>query len=99
MGRCLVRIGRAEHGRPELLLDLGQPVTVQIEEKRGVGCPPPLDQGLAVPLLSGVTPVVGVAKLFGADLVGICAHDERWIYSQRYARHAGEGRPVDYLLD
>ena len=41
-----------------------------------------------------MTPVVGVAKLFGSDLVGICAHDERWIYSQRYARHAGEGRPV-----
>ena len=35
-----------------------------------------------------------VATLFGADLVGICAHDERWVYTQRYARHAGEGRPV-----
>jgi len=40
------------------------------------------------------TTVKQVAKLFGADLVGICAHDERWVYSQRYARHAGEGRPV-----
>ena len=35
-----------------------------------------------------------VATLFGADLVGICAHDQRWVYTQRYARHAGEGRPV-----
>ena len=35
-----------------------------------------------------------VASLFGGDLVGICAHDERWVYTQRYARHAGEGRPV-----
>ncbi|MBC8187194.1 MAG: hypothetical protein H8E78_03160, partial [Proteobacteria bacterium] len=29
MGRCLVRIGWAEHGRPELLLGLGQPLTDQ----------------------------------------------------------------------
>lgn len=36
-----------------------------------------------------------VAKTFGADLVGICAHDERWVYTERYARHADEGRPVD----
>jgi epoxyqueuosine reductase QueG len=36
-----------------------------------------------------------VAKLFGADLVGICAHDERWVYTQRYARKAAEGRPIE----
>jgi len=29
VGRCLVRIGWAEHGRPELLLGLGQPLTDQ----------------------------------------------------------------------
>jgi len=25
----------------------------------------------------------GLARLFGADLVGICEHDERWLYSSR----------------
>ena len=35
-----------------------------------------------------------VARTFGADLGGVCAHDERWVYTERYARHAGEGRPV-----
>ena len=24
-----------------------------------------------------------IAKLFGADLVGICEHDERWLYTSR----------------
>jgi epoxyqueuosine reductase len=27
--------------------------------------------------------IKSVAKLFGADLVGICAHDERWLYETR----------------
>ena len=36
-----------------------------------------------------------VAGVFGADLVGICANDDRWLYSERYARHADEGRPLD----
>ncbi|MEC8999438.1 MAG: reductive dehalogenase [Actinomycetota bacterium] len=35
-----------------------------------------------------------VARTFGADLVGLCAHDERWVYTERYARRADEGRPV-----
>ncbi len=36
-----------------------------------------------------------VARTFGADLVGICASDDRWLYSERYARRANEGRPLD----
>ena len=35
-----------------------------------------------------------VATVFGADLVGICANDDRWLYSERYARRANEGRPL-----
>ena len=38
-----------------------------------------------------------VATLFGADLVGICAHDQRWVYTQRYARHAGEGLSLIHI--
>ena len=34
-----------------------------------------------------------VSKLFGADLVGICEFDERWVYTQRYARSSSEGKP------
>ena len=34
-----------------------------------------------------------VSKLFGADLVGICKFDERWVYTQRYARSSSEGKP------
>ena len=49
--------------------------------------------GLGTPEKAAKT-VKQVTKLFGADLVGICAHDERWVYTERYARHAGEGRPV-----
>ncbi len=35
-----------------------------------------------------------VATVLGADLVGICANDDRWLYSERYARRANEGRPL-----
>ena len=35
-----------------------------------------------------------VATVFGADLVGICANDDRWLYTERYARRANEGRPL-----
>ena len=35
-----------------------------------------------------------VASVFGADLVGICANDDRWLYTERYARRANEGRPL-----
>ena len=34
-----------------------------------------------------------VSKLFGADLVGMCEFDERWVYTQRYARSSSEGKP------
>lgn len=34
-----------------------------------------------------------VSKLFGADLVGICKFDERWVYTQRYARSSSKGKP------
>lgn len=35
------------------------------------------------------------AKLFGADLVGITFHDERWIYSHRYSRLTDDEVPMD----
>jgi len=36
-----------------------------------------------------------IARLFGADDVGICEYDERWVYSQKYNRIEQGGRPVD----
>ena len=36
-----------------------------------------------------------VARVFGADLVGICANDERWIYTERYSAQTGGPKPND----
>jgi len=36
-----------------------------------------------------------VAKVFGADLVGIADYDERWIYTDRYSRIKGAAKPND----
>jgi len=40
-----------------------------------------------------------VAKLFGADLVGITYYDERWVYSQRYSRATEDEAPMDLPND
>ncbi|MHA1536964.1 MAG: 4Fe-4S double cluster binding domain-containing protein, partial [Alphaproteobacteria bacterium] len=34
-----------------------------------------------------------VAQLFGADIVGITAYDERWVYAERYDMKTRGGRP------
>jgi len=36
-----------------------------------------------------------VAKVFGADLVGVTAHDERWVYTERFSHGTGQGKPND----
>ena len=36
-----------------------------------------------------------VAKLFGADLVGITYQDERWVYSHKYIRATEDAVPMD----
>ena len=36
-----------------------------------------------------------VAKLFGADLVGVCEYDERWVYSMKFNRMDQSSRPLD----
>ena len=36
-----------------------------------------------------------VAKVFGADLVGVCANDERWIYAERFGSKTNEGAPTE----
>lgn len=36
-----------------------------------------------------------VAKTFGADLVGITAHDERWVYTERFDHRSGGSKPND----
>ena len=36
-----------------------------------------------------------VAKLFGADLVGIARRDERWIYTHKYSRQREDAVPAD----
>ncbi len=36
-----------------------------------------------------------VAKLFGADLVGITGYDERWVYTHKYSRQSQSEKPND----
>jgi reductive dehalogenase len=36
-----------------------------------------------------------VAKVFGADLAGICANDERWIYAKRFDSATKQDAPVE----
>lgn len=35
------------------------------------------------------------AKVFGADLVGICAYDERWVYANKFQRSDLSNKPID----
>ncbi|MDH4276670.1 MAG: reductive dehalogenase [Acidimicrobiia bacterium] len=44
---------------------------------------------------AGAADVKLVATTFGADLVGICAHDERWVYTERYDHRTGGSKPND----
>lgn len=37
--------------------------------------------------------IKGLAKLFGADLVGIAEYDERWVYTNAYSTRQQETRP------
>lgn len=36
-----------------------------------------------------------VAKVFGADLVGITGFDARWVYTERFSAETGEAKPND----
>lgn len=36
-----------------------------------------------------------VASFCGADLVGICAYDERWVYTQAFCDKTKQGKPLD----
>lgn len=36
-----------------------------------------------------------VAKVFGADLAGITAYDERWVYTERFSAETGAAKPND----
>jgi ferredoxin len=40
-----------------------------------------------------------VARLFGADLVGITYQDERWVYSHKYSRESEDESPSDLPTD
>jgi len=44
---------------------------------------------------TGAADVKMVSKTFGADLVGICAFDERWVYTERYDHRTGGSKPND----
>ena len=44
---------------------------------------------------AGAADVKLVATTFGADLVGICAHDERWVYTERFDHRTGGSKPND----
>jgi reductive dehalogenase len=37
-----------------------------------------------------------VGKLLGADLVGICAFDERWVYTHNYSRLSNTEKPIEF---
>ncbi|NNE95264.1 MAG: 4Fe-4S dicluster domain-containing protein [Acidimicrobiales bacterium] len=37
--------------------------------------------------------IKNVATVFGADLVGIAEHDERWVYTERFSAATGEAKP------
>jgi ferredoxin len=39
--------------------------------------------------------IKAVAKLYGADLVGVCAIDPRWVYSHYFDRATGNHGPID----
>jgi reductive dehalogenase len=55
--------------------------------------------------LSGTTPeenshdVKRAAKFLGADLVGLCDFDERWVYTHNYSRQTGAEKPMDLPTD
>ena len=36
-----------------------------------------------------------VGTVFGADLIGVTAFDERWVYTERFDSRSGEGKPND----
>ena len=36
-----------------------------------------------------------IARVFGADLVGVAAHDERWVYTERYSAQTGGAKAND----
>ncbi|MFQ5751705.1 MAG: reductive dehalogenase domain-containing protein [bacterium] len=39
------------------------------------------------------------AKFFGADVVGICEYDERWVYTARYSEKTQSEKPIDIPAD
>jgi reductive dehalogenase len=55
--------------------------------------------------LEGTTPeqnsadVKRAGRFLGADLVGICAFDERWVYSHNYSRREAQEKPIDLPED
>ncbi len=40
-----------------------------------------------------------VGKYLGADLVGICDYDERWVYTHNYSRRDQRAKPIDLPTD
>ncbi|MDA1057376.1 MAG: reductive dehalogenase [Proteobacteria bacterium] len=40
-----------------------------------------------------------VAKVFGADLVGVCANDERWVYAERFDSTTKDSAPSELPND
>ena len=42
---------------------------------------------------------IGRRRLFGADLVGVCEYDERWVYATKFSRLDQTSRPPDVSDD
>ena len=80
----LSNFGRNGNGRQEGILD-----TISAHS-------PGSDERLLFEKPEQATKIVKkAARVFGADLVGICAHDERWIYADKFQRSDQSNKPID----
>lgn len=43
--------------------------------------------------VDGAATIKRIARVFGADLVGIAEHDERWVYTERFSSVSGKAKP------
>ncbi len=55
---------------------------------------PPAGEKAEIPPPAGMADEIKkICTLFGADIVGICAHDARWVYTKRFSRQSKQEKP------
>jgi reductive dehalogenase len=79
---------KEEEDRREGFLDTYSVLRDGAEERRPVESPDAMS-----------TEIKQVAKAFGADLVGIAAYDERWVYAHKYSAQTQSDKPSDLPAD